>query len=93
MEHNINIDALRKTQKWLEDLRNFIQDKFSYDFKGASVLIIIDHSKSADVGTTIKLIDLPCVIKYDDDNERDSGFILGLTTMIEHLEKFDQMIF
>jgi len=53
---------------------------------------VVDHANKTDAGTTIKLIDLPSVIKYDDDTQRDQGFLKGLSVIVEHLEEFYEMI-
>ena len=53
---------------------------------------MIDHENKTPAGTTIKLIDLPSVIKFDSDSERDTGFIKGLSTIEEHLELLYKMV-
>ena len=53
---------------------------------------MIDHSNNTPAGTTIKLIDLPSVIKFDSDSERDTGFIKGLTVIEEQLDSFYKMV-
>jgi hypothetical protein len=81
-----------QTIEWVGNLKNFVNDEFSYDIKGASILIVIDHENKTPAGTTIKLIDLPSVIKFDSDSERDTGFIKGLCTIEEHLELLYKMV-
>ena len=48
--------------------------KFPYDIKGGSILLIIDHKEQSCI---IKLIDFATINKYDDEDQRDSGFIVG----------------
>ena len=61
---------------YLSELAEFVQEHMPYEIRGASILIVVarNHCK-------IKLIDLACVKKYEEETWRDEGFILGLKSI------------
>ena len=61
----------------MNNLKLFLQEKFAYDIKGASILIVKSQKS-----IIIKLIDLSSFQPYDDKNMRDEGFIKGLDSLI-----------
>ena len=71
---------------FLTKLIQFLEDKWCYDVKGASLLIIVDHEcKDRQKNTAIKLIDMASVNKYENPARRDQGLLFGCKNLLNIL--------
>jgi hypothetical protein len=80
----INQDALDFIRRRTSEILEYFENHNTRSITGSSVLILIDNiSKSYEM----KIIDLSHFIDFEDTNQRDTGYILGLKNLIKFLNE------
>jgi hypothetical protein len=65
-----------------EEMLHFFENHNSRQITGSSILMIVDNVCN---GYDMRIIDISSMKDYDDLNERDQGYIVGLKNIIRIL--------
>ena len=80
---SVNLEALKFLLEKAREMLNFFEKRNSREFRGSSLLIVVDNiARKYDM----RIIDLASVEDYDSLDKRDEGYITGLKNLIKMLE-------
>ena len=79
-----NAEALAFYKRRCSEILDFFQNHNSRSITGSSLLIILDNAQNH---YDMRIIDVCSMKEFDDLNERDEGYIKGISNILEILNK------